>query len=96
MRPRIKQYTLCSHTAPDGTSQAGEEYQLRKKFSEGSITKGELKRLCLLLHTTKVPDLPAGNLFQRTDSPHRVIMVWGKPVQVTEAEYSSYYRTSEG
>ena len=91
MKTRLKKYTLCSHTTPDGKSQAGEEFILRKKFENGTITKDELWAYCLLLHSSKKPDFTVDGEVSfdipQTKSSFRTIRVWGKDIQVTVEEH---------
>ena len=91
MKPRIKHYTLCSHTTPDGKSHAGEELKLKKKFEKGTITKDELWAYCLLLHSSKKPDFTVDGEVSfdvpKSKDMFKTIKVWGKDIQITVEEH---------
>lgn len=84
MRKRVNLCGFAGHANPAGRSYRGRIDVLEKKFLAGNITKEELREYANLLHSGG-SSIPQNCGDQKED--RRTILVFGKPVKVSEKEY---------
>jgi hypothetical protein len=85
MRKRVNLCGFAGHANPAGRSYRGRIDILEKKFLAGDITKEELREYANLLHGggSSIPQ----NEGNHKDPEKHTILVFGKPVEVSEKEY---------
>lgn len=92
-RIKTKMNGLISHNTSDGKSRLSRNEVLKKKFNSGTITKEELKTLCMITRNTKIITINGDISFDipQSEKKYITIRIFGKNMQLTMEEYRNHY-----